>query len=121
MAECKPFSALKRVVEWAAVPFLLGALGLLYELFCFNLPELPAVQKSPVTCSLRKVPVGYACPGGHQSLVTMKWKFYKKYQMLRRKYRSLSASMEFSNTQVKSIFWNPQTFLPQQHHGKVVS
>lgn len=25
--------------------------------------------------------MGYACLGGHQSVVTMKWKFYKKYQI----------------------------------------
>lgn len=66
--------------------------------------------------------MGYTCLGGHQSMTTQ-WKFYKKYQIAsaEKKYHSLSAYMGFQNTQeqVKSIFWNPQTFLPKQHSGKL--
>lgn len=63
--------------EWAVALILLSVLGLLYELFCFNLREL---QKSPGICSLMRLPMGYTCLGGHQSM-TMQWKFYKKYQI----------------------------------------
>lgn len=33
--------------EWAVAPILLGVLGLLYELFCFTLPELPLSTEIP--------------------------------------------------------------------------
>lgn len=97
ITECKSFRSQTGGGEWAVVLFPLSVLGLLYELLSFNLFEFPLSTKIPSYLLLMRLPVGYTCLGGQQRLVTVEWKFYKKYQTVsaEKKAPFFSACMEF--------------------------